>query len=108
MKKDIQVYLDDIQEAIKKIEAYTKGKNFTDFVEDTELEDAVIRRLEIIGEAVKNLPSDIKERHSSVPWKQIDGMRDILIHEYAGVSIERVWKVIEDDIVRLKEEIRKM
>lgn len=63
----------------------------------------MIRRLEIIGEAVKNLPADLKEKYPHIPWKQIAGMRDMLIHEYAGVSLERVWKVVTDDLGPFKK-----
>ena len=102
MKKEIRVYLEDILESIGKIEEYTNGIALEEFKNNAECQDAVIRRLEIIGEAVKNLPSDLKEKYSSIPWRQIAGTRDILIHEYAGVSLERVWKVITDDLEPLK------
>ena len=101
--KEIRVYLDDILDSIEKIEEYTRGVNFKKFDSNTELQDAVVRRLEIIGEAVKNLPAETKSKHPEIPWKQISGMRDVLIHEYAGVSLKRVWKVITDDLSPLKE-----
>ena len=64
--------------------------------------------LEIIGEAAKNLPGSLKNKYDTVPWRQISGMRDVLIHEYAGVLIDRVWKVIEEDLLPLKKTVRKM
>ena len=101
--KEIKVYLEDILESIEKIETYTRNVTFENFDSNTELQDAVVRRLEIIGEAVKNLPAETKSKHPEIPWKQISGMRDVLIHEYAGVSLKRVWKVITDDLSPLKE-----
>lgn len=74
MKKESQVYLEDILESIAKIEEYTRGLTLEEFSNITEHQDAVLRRLEIIGEAVKNLPSDLKENYPAIPWKQIAGM----------------------------------
>lgn len=103
--KEIKVYLDDILDSIEKIEEYTRGVDFEKFDSNSELQDAVVRRLEIIGEAVKNLPTETKNEHREIPWKQIAGMRDILIHEYAGVSLKRVWKVITENITPLKKTV---
>lgn len=108
MKKELLVYVEDILESIGKIEEYTTGITLEEFCNNTEHQDAVMRRLEIIGEAVKHLPSDLKERYPDIPWKQIAGMRDVLIHEYAGVSLERVWKVITDDLQPLKHTVSEM
>jgi len=79
-----------------------------EFYENPIVQDAVIRRLEIIGEAVKNIPKDIREKYPYVPWRSISGLRDILIHEYSGVSMIRVWKVISSDLKELKENIIKI
>ena len=103
MRKEIKVYLEDILESIQKIKEYTAGVDFAEFDDNTQHQDAVIRRLEIIGEAVKGLPSELKAKYPDIPWKQIAGMRDILIHEYAGVSLKRVWKVVTDDLGPLKK-----
>ena len=108
MKKEIRVYLEDILESIEKIEEYTHDRNFEEFTKNTERQDAVIRRLEIMGEAVKNLPGDLKEKYTTIPWRQIAGMRDMLIHEYAGVSLGPVWKVVIDDLKPLKKIIVEM
>ena len=108
MKKEIRVYLEDVFESVGKIEEYTKGVVLEEFKSNTECQDAVMRRLEIIGEAVKNLPNDLKEKYPGTPWKQIAGMRDILIHEYAGVSLERVWKVIINDLQPLKNAVSRI
>ncbi|MEK9180629.1 MAG: DUF86 domain-containing protein [Patescibacteria group bacterium] len=108
MKKDVKVYFQDILDSISKIEEYTNGVSFKDFENNSEHQDACIRRLEIIGEAVKKLPDNIKGKSPNIPWKQIAGTRDVLIHEYAGVALERVWKVITDDLQPLKNAVLKI
>ncbi len=108
MKKDPKIFIDDIIESIEKIEKYTKGKTEDEFLDNDEIKDAVMRRLEIIGEAVKNIPDSFKNKHLEIPWKQIAGMRDILIHEYFGVIMERVWDTAKKDIPELKKQILKL
>lgn len=75
------------------------------FSDDQQLQDAVVRRIEIIGEAVKNLPSEIRDANSQVPWRQIAGMRDKVIHDYMGVDVELVWEVAETMVPSLKSEV---
>jgi uncharacterized protein with HEPN domain len=72
------------------------------------IQDAVIRRLEIIGEAVKNLPPDFKERYTNIPWQQIAGMRDVLIHEYFGVDLNLTWQTVREDIPSLKSKLEEI
>lgn len=90
MSKDARVYLEDILESIQAILEYTQKMDFDEFDDARQAQDAVMRRLEIIGEAVKSLPDELKHQFTEIPWKQIAGMRDILIHEYAGVMLDRI------------------
>ncbi|NVM56237.1 MAG: DUF86 domain-containing protein [Candidatus Helarchaeota archaeon] len=108
MKKNIKVYIDDILESIIKIENYTNTLTKKDFHENTQVQDAVLRRLEIIGEAVKHIPLEFRKKYTKIPWEKIAGMRDILIHAYSRVNLERVWKVIKEDIFELKNNILEM
>jgi uncharacterized protein with HEPN domain len=102
MKRDSRVHIADVLESIARIEEYTEGVGREDFLLGVQVQDAVLRRLEIIGEAVKHVPEDVRTAHPEVPWKEIAGLRDILIHEYFGVKPERIWMVVSRDLPELK------
>lgn len=104
MKKD-KVYLKHILDAISDIEKFTGGIPGSEFFKNKEKQYAVLRGLEIIGEAVKNLSKDARSKHREVPWRDIAGMRDKLIHEYFGVNLELVWETVKDKLPGLKEQI---
>lgn len=106
MKRDFKVYIDDISDSITKIEKYTKKATKASFKKNTQLQDAVLRRLEIIGEAVKHIPTEIKREHPKTPWKQIAGARDIFAHEYFGVKLDRVWDTVKKDLPKLKDQVK--
>ncbi|MBI5227079.1 DUF86 domain-containing protein [Candidatus Micrarchaeota archaeon] len=108
MSKDPNFYLGHVIEAIEKIQKYTKGFDRSDFLENELVQDAVVRNIEIIGEAVKNLPNDFKKKHSNVPWRDIAGMRDRIVHFYFGIDFELVWDTIETDIPELEKKISKL
>ena len=106
MKKDVNIFLNHILESIKLIEKFIKGKSKKEFLDSIQLQDSIIRRLEIISEAVKNLPSDFKNKHKNIAWKKVGGLRDILIHHYFGVDLDLTWDVIKRDLPNLKEKIK--
>lgn len=105
MKDDPTIFLDHILECIELIEKYIKGKTKEEFLKDVQLQDSVIRRIEIIGEAVKNIPIDIKGKYPDIEWRKIAGMRDVLIHEYFGIDLPMAWRVASSDIPELKRKI---
>ncbi len=105
MKKDPKIFLEHILESISEIEKNVKNMTENKFFDSVAIQDAVIRRLEIIGEAVKNLPPSFKNKRPKTPWKKIAGLRDILIHEYFGVDIHLVWQIANKDIPKLKKQI---
>ena len=105
MKKDPKIFLEHILESIKDIEKYTKGQTKIKFAKAKMRQDAVIRKIEIIGEAVKNLSYHFRKKHPKIAWGDIAGMRDMLIHEYFGVNINVVWKTVREDIPMLKKQI---
>ncbi len=108
MIRDMRLYINDILDSIEKIEQYTKDINENEFLTDTQIQDSVFRRLEIIGEAVKNIPNDFRDKYPDIPWKKIAGLRDVLIHEYFGVNVRRAWKMVKHDVFDLKEKILKV
>lgn len=108
MKRDPSLYIEDILQAIASIEKYIDKIKKDNFYANELVQDGVIRKLEIIGEAVKQIPKNIKEQYPKMPWKKIAGMRNRLSHEYFGIILERVWNVTKKDLPKLKKTILKI
>ncbi len=101
-----RLYLDDILEAIRRIELYTASMSFEDFTHNLLVQDGVCRNLANLGEAVKKLPEEVTGRRPEIDWPKIAGLRDILVHEYAGVDLAIVWDVVGTKLAPLKEAVR--
>jgi uncharacterized protein with HEPN domain len=101
-------FLTDIQEAIHRISKYTEGMTYPAFLADTKTQDAVIRNIEIIGEATKKLSNKIRKRYPNVPWKNMAGVRDRLIHDYFGVNLDIVWQIGSDELPKVSVAIEKI
>ncbi len=101
-RKDMD-YIRDIQEAISRISLYTEGMNYNSFSRDTKTQDAVIRNLEIIGEAARNISIDLRTGFTDIPWKSMIGIRDRLIHHYFGVNLNIVWQVCINELPRVRK-----
>jgi uncharacterized protein with HEPN domain len=108
-KKNIEkLFLEDILEAIAKIERYIDGVNKEEFFDDEKCIDAVIRNLEIIGEATRQLPQPFTSQHPEIEWKKIIGLRNRIVHEYFGIDLELIWQITQADLLPLKNNIQKM
>jgi len=106
-RRDID-FIGDIQEAMELSVLYTKGLTFRKFLEDRKTQDAVVRNLEVMGEATKNLSSSFKAKYPDVPWKTLAGLRDKLIHFYFGIDYKIVWSVVKKELPKLRKQINEI
>ena len=106
MSRDYRLYLDDILDSCEKVETYTDGMTFESFSADARTIDAVARNIEIIGEAVKNIPIEMLETRPEIDWKKIARLRDIIVHHYFKVDIEVVWAIVQERIHELRVAVR--
>ena len=100
--------LSDIQESISRIEFYIGDKSYAEFLKDSLIQDAIVRNLEIIGEAAKNIPPDYIKKHTEIEWGKIAGFRDKLIHNYFGVNWDIMWDVLTSRLPKLKNQVQKL
>ncbi|OGP23805.1 MAG: hypothetical protein A2X93_04830 [Deltaproteobacteria bacterium GWC2_56_8] len=105
MKREYKLYIRDIHDSIVKIDEFVAGMNYDKFSKDTKTSDAVVRRLEIIGEASKNVPRDVKLKYKTIPWADMSKMRDKIAHDYFGINLMIVWKVIREELPGLQSGI---
>jgi uncharacterized protein with HEPN domain len=108
MSREFEDYLRDIVDAMGKAQQFVKNLSYEEFKTDDKTVFAVVRALEIVGEATKNIPDDIRTNYPEIPWKDMAGMRDVLIHEYFGADVETVWLTVTEKIPQVKPMIEKM
>lgn len=108
MSKDFLVYLEDIIDAMEKVEMFTVGLTYDQFETDLKTNFAVVRAIEIIGEATKRLPMTTRDQYPNIPWKDMAGMRDVIIHGYDNVNLRIVWDVVKQDIPQIKPQIEQI
>jgi len=106
--KDDRLYLIHIRECIERTESYVAGKNRQEFFDSTLLQDAVIRNLQVMAESTQRLSDQIKDAQSGIDWFEIAGFRNVLVHGYLGIDVERVWNILEKDLPALKKAIKRM
>ena len=108
MKRDYKLYLQDIRDSVKYIEEYVMDISEEDFKKDRKLQDAVVRRLEIMGEASRNIPRSLKEKNKHVNWFNLSQFRDLIAHSYYEISLNRIWDTLKKEIPLIKEGMKKI
>ena len=108
MKRDYSLYIKDILDCIERVEEFVGDINFDEFLADDKTSSAVVRKLEIIGEATKNIPKSVTQKYEEIPWKEMARMRDKISHFYFGVDYEIVWNVIKERLPEIKPTIRQI
>jgi uncharacterized protein with HEPN domain len=102
-KRNMLLFIHDILESIDLLEQYTTSISEEEFKNNFQAQDAVIRRIQVIGEAVKNIPNEVREKFPTIPWRDVAGMRDVIVHDYFGITVETVWEVATIEVQSLKQ-----
>ncbi|HLE61576.1 MAG TPA: DUF86 domain-containing protein [Pyrinomonadaceae bacterium] len=108
MSRDYRLFLEDMQLSCEKISRYVEGLSFAQFVSDEKSYDAVLRNLQVIGDAVKQIPEEVRQKYSAVEWRKIGGFRDFVVHEYFGIDQDILWDVIKNQVPTLLEQIKQI
>ncbi len=108
MKRDYRLYLRDILAAMRSIDQFVAGLDYDGFADDEKSSSAVVWKLQIIGEASKNIPQHLRRRHPDIPWKEMAGMRDRIAHSYFGIDLEIVWKVVKKRLPEIQTRVETM
>ena len=106
--RDPELLVEDILAAIRKVERYTTGMDWEGFRQDEKTTDAVVRNLEVVGEAVRRLPEDFIAQYPNVPWRQAAGLRNRIVHDYFGLDLEIIWEVIQHDLPKLRQQLENL
>jgi uncharacterized protein with HEPN domain len=108
MSRQDSDYLYDIQQAIERIQSYASGLSYEQFLDDIKTQDAVIRNLQVMGEAVRKLSGSLIERYPEIPWREIAGLRNRIVHDYFGINFEIIWTVVQVEIPHLSHQITRV
>jgi uncharacterized protein with HEPN domain len=108
MRRNIALYIKDLVENMKHAETFIENLTYEEFIKDKKTSYAVVRCIEIIGEAAKNIPDDVRDRYPDIPWKKMAGMRDKISHFYFGIDMKKVWLGVKRDIPKIKPQIKKI
>ncbi|MBF0537735.1 MAG: DUF86 domain-containing protein [Nitrospirae bacterium] len=108
MKRQFDLFIRDVLEYIEKTERFVAGMSYEDFSKDEKTSLAVIRCIEVMGESAKNIPDHVRDKYPQIPWKDMAGMRDIIVHAYFGIELKRIWEVVTVKLPPLKQHIRQV
>jgi uncharacterized protein with HEPN domain len=108
MKRDYRLFVKDILDAIDKIEEFIGNMEYGEFIQDDKTSTAVVKKIEIIGEAIKNIPKDVRVKYNAIPWKDIVGMRNKITHNYFKIDYEIVWNVVKEKLPALKIQVEQV
>ena len=108
MSREYRLFLEDMRAACEKTIRFSQGLTLAEFLADAKTHDAVMRNLEVIGEAAKHIPEEVRKRNPSVPWRKISGFRDVAAHEYFGIDTDVVWNLITHEVPALLEELKRL